>query len=80
MLPEGVRRLVRDFSIKPGERAVVLGADDETLSVAEELGRVGVAVTKVVDLRESRPRELAAQGGKGRVRRVLLDGERSSAT
>ena len=75
MLPDGVRRLVRDFSIKPGERAVLLGSDDETLSVAEELGSVGVAVSKVVDLRESRPRELAAQGGKGRVRRVLLDGE-----
>ena len=34
MLPDGVRRLVRDFSIKPGERAVVLGADDETLAIA----------------------------------------------
>ena len=75
MLPDGVRRLVRDFSIRPGERAVVFGSDDETLSVAEELGSVGVEVSKVVDLRESRPRELAAQGGKGRVRRVLLDGE-----
>jgi len=32
MLPDGVRRLVRDFSIKPGQRAVVLGVDDETLA------------------------------------------------
>ena len=75
MLPDGVRRLVRDFSIKPGERAVVLGSDDETLSVADDLGSVGVAVSKVVDLRDSSPRELAALGGKGRVRRLLLDGD-----
>ena len=75
MLPDGVRRLVRDFSIKPGERAVVLGSDDETLSVADDLGSVGVAVSKVVDLRDSNPRELAALGGKGRVRRLLLDGD-----
>ena len=75
MLPDGVRRLIRDFSIKPGERAVVLGADDETLAIADELEEVGIEVAKVVDLRDARPRELAAQGGKGRVRRLVLDGE-----
>ena len=75
MLPDGVRRLIRDFSIKPGERAIVLGADDETLAIAAELEEIGVEVAKVVDLRDARPRELAAQGGKGRVRRLVLDGE-----
>ena len=30
---------------------------------------------RVVDLREARPRELVARGGKGRVRRLVLDGE-----
>ena len=75
MLPDGVRRLIRDFSIKPGERAIVLGADDETLAIAAELEQIGVEVAKVVDLRDARPRELAAQGGKGRVRRLVLDGE-----
>src|SRR6186713_424040 len=78
MLPDGVRRLVRDFSIKPGERAVVLGADDETLAIAGELEEIGTEIVKVVDLRESRPRELVAEGGKGRVRRLVLDGERYS--
>ena len=77
MLPDGVRRLIRDFSIKPGERAVVLGSDDETLAIADELSEVGIEVAKVVDLRDARPRELAAQGGKGRVRRLVLDGESS---
>ncbi len=41
MLPDGVRRLVRDFSIRPGERAIVLGADDETLAIADELDEIG---------------------------------------
>jgi sarcosine oxidase, subunit alpha len=75
MLPDGVRRLIRDFSIKPGERAVVLGADDETLAIADELSEVGIEVVKVVDLRGVKPRELVAEGGKGRVRRVVVDGE-----
>jgi sarcosine oxidase, subunit alpha len=75
MLPDGVRRLIGDFSIRPGERAVVLASDDETLAIADELERVGIEVATVVDLRDARPRELAAQGHKGRVRRLLLDGE-----
>jgi sarcosine oxidase, subunit alpha len=75
MLPDGVRRLVRDFSIKPGQRAIVLGADDDTLAMADDLADVGIEVVRVVDLREARPRELVARGGKGRVRRLVLDGE-----
>ena len=76
MLPDGVRRLLRDYSIRPGERAAVLGSDDETLAIAEELAEQGIEVTKVVDLRDARPRELVAEGRKGRVRHLLLDGER----
>jgi sarcosine oxidase, subunit alpha len=75
MLPDGVRRLIRDYSIRPGAHAVVVGSDDEALAIADELADVGIEVAKVVDLREARPRELAAQGGKGRVRRLVLDGE-----
>jgi sarcosine oxidase, subunit alpha len=75
MLPDGVRRLIRDFSIRPGERAVVLGSDDDTLAIASELEEVGIEVSKVLDLRDARPRELVAEGRKGRVRRVVLDGE-----
>ncbi len=76
MLPDGVRRLIRDFSIKPGERAVVLGSEDDTLAMADELIEIGIEVSKIVDLRDARPRELVAEGVKGRVRRLLLDGER----
>jgi len=75
MLPDGARRLLRDFSIAPGKRAAVIGSDDETLALADELAEAGIEVTKVVDLRDARPRELAAQGGKGRVSRLALDGE-----
>src|ERR687892_497102 len=73
MLPNAVRRLVRDFSIKPGERAVVIGADDRDLEVADDLRDAGVAVPRVVDLREGPLARIEARGRKGRVRRVLLD-------
>ena len=46
MLPDGVRRLVRDFSIRPGERAIVLGADDETLAIAGELDEIGTEIVR----------------------------------
>jgi sarcosine oxidase subunit alpha len=75
MLPNGIRRLVRDFSVRPGNRAVVLGADDDALAVADDLREAGVAVPRVVDLRELRPRELAAEGRNGRLKRLLVDGE-----
>jgi sarcosine oxidase subunit alpha len=75
MLPNGVRRLVRDFAIRPGSRAVVLGADDDCLSIAEELREIGVAVPRVVDLRSSPIGALEAEGRKGHLRRVLADGE-----
>ena len=75
MLPGAIRRLTREFSIKPGNRAVVLAADDDGLEIADDLREAGIAVPRVVDLREVRPRELVAQGGKGRVRRLVLDGE-----
>jgi sarcosine oxidase subunit alpha len=75
LLPNGIRRLVRDFSIKPGSRAVVVAGDDRGLEAADDLREAGVAVPRVVDLRELPPREIAAEGRKGRVRRLLVDGE-----
>ena len=75
MLPDAVRRLLRDFAIAPGERAVVLGSDDECLQVAEDLREAGIIVPRVIDLREARPRELVAEGRKGRVKRLIVDDE-----
>ncbi|HSF62035.1 MAG TPA: 2Fe-2S iron-sulfur cluster-binding protein [Gaiellaceae bacterium] len=73
MLPDGARRLVRDYSIKPGNRAVVLASDGAALEIADDLRDAGVAVPRVIDLRDMRPRQLAAQGRKGRVRRLVVD-------
>ena len=42
MLPDGVRRLIRDFALKPGERAVVLAGDDRALAVVDDLEHAGV--------------------------------------
>ncbi len=75
MFPGAVRRLIRDFSVKPGERAVVLAADDRGLEAADDLREGGVAVPRVVDLRDVRPRQLEAQRHKGRVRRLVVDGD-----
>ena len=75
MLPSAVRRLVRDFAIRPGRRAVVVAADDPGLEAADGLREAGVAVPRVVDLRETPVRELEAQRRRGRVRALLVDGE-----
>jgi sarcosine oxidase subunit alpha len=75
MAPGGVRRLARDWSIKPGERAVVVAADDSTLAVVRDLAGAGVEVAAVVDLRERDPRTIEARGKRGRLRQVLVDHE-----
>jgi sarcosine oxidase, subunit alpha len=76
MLPSAVRRLVDDWAIKPGERAVVVAADAPALAVADQLRQAGVEVAEAVDLRESRPKRLAAIGRRGRVTAVEVDGRR----
>jgi len=73
MLPGAVRRLVDEWAIKPGECAVVIGADERGLDVTDQLERAGVEVAAVLDLRASDPRRIAAVGGGGRVRAVEID-------
>src|SRR5204863_4780134 len=79
MFPSAVRRLVREFSLKPGERAVVLGADERGLEVVDDLLAAGVEVARVVDLRETHPRRIEAKGSAGRVRALVLDDEEEIA-
>jgi len=76
MLPSGVRRLVRDFALKPGERAVVIAGDDRALECVDDLRAAGVEVVEVVDFRERRPATLEASGRRGRVESVTIDGAR----
>jgi sarcosine oxidase subunit alpha len=70
MLPGGVRRMVDEWALKPGERAVLVG--EGAAGVKEQLTRAGVKIAAV----SLRPESLAAHGRRGRLRSVALDGER----
>jgi sarcosine oxidase subunit alpha len=74
MLPDAARRLVNGFSIKPGERAVILTVDDRGREVAEDLESAGVEIAQVVDFREAAPSRVEAQGRRGRVTQVAVGG------
>jgi sarcosine oxidase subunit alpha len=76
MLPEAVRRLVDDWGIRPGERAVVVTVDENGREAAARLKRTGVEIAGVYDLRRERIREIAARGGKGMLRSVEVDGRK----
>jgi sarcosine oxidase subunit alpha len=71
MLPGAVRRLVDEWSIKPGRRAVVVATDDAGESVTDQLTGAGVEIVAV----SKNPAQLAAQGKRGRVASVTLDGK-----
>ena len=68
MLPGAVRRLVDEWAVRPGTRAVVVG----DTGVAEQLRRAGVEVAAAV----ARANGLRAHGRGGRLRTVELDGRR----
>ena len=74
MLPGAVRRLIRDFSIRPGSRAVVLAAGERDLEVADELRDVGIVVSRALDLADVPLAEIEAHGRRGRVAAVSLEG------
>ena len=76
LLPEAVRRLVGRWSLRPGERAVVVSTDEHALDVVPLLERAGTDVVEVVDLRETRMRQIAADGKKGRLSAVRLEERR----
>jgi sarcosine oxidase subunit alpha len=71
-----VRRLVGRWSLRPGARAVVITTDDGGLDTLPYLERAGTEIAEVVDLRETRVRELAAKGRGGRLTSVELDGRK----
>jgi sarcosine oxidase subunit alpha len=74
MLPEGVRRLVNYWSLKPGTRAVVLTADERGLAAAADLEAAGVEVAEAVDFRKSQPPNIEAAGKRGRVAQLGIHG------
>jgi sarcosine oxidase subunit alpha len=75
MLPNAVRRLVREWSIRPGERAAVVSSDEAGLSVIDDLRHAGTAIARVVDLREQPPEHIEAKRRDGRLSGVVLDGD-----
>src|SRR5262245_22276306 len=76
MLSGAVVRLVDEWAIRPGARAVVGAADDDALAAADTLARAGVGLAARIDLREGQPRRLAALGRRGRLQAVEIDGRR----
>jgi sarcosine oxidase, subunit alpha len=76
MLPGAIRRLVDDWAIRPGTRAVVISADERGGAITAQLGSAGVELVRVVDLREAPVVEIAAEGRKGRLTSVTVDGEK----
>jgi sarcosine oxidase, subunit alpha len=70
LLPDAVRRMVDEWALKPGERAVLVG--EAAAGLKQQLARAGVdiAVTSL------RPESLSAHGRRGRLESVELDGIR----
>ncbi len=71
LLSTAVRRLVNLYAVKPGDRAVVLSANDEGDAAAADLTRVGVDVVRVLDGR--RGETIRRATGRGRVQAVELE-------
>ena len=72
VLPSAVRRLVDDWAIQPGDRAVIVAVDERGRGVTDQLERAGVEVAASV----GSPSSLAASGKHGRLTSVELDGRR----
>ena len=75
MLPDGALRLIDDFGLKPGERAVVIAADERGIDAADGAARAGRARRRDVDLRE---RRAGVDRGRGSARRAHCGHDRRS--
>ncbi|MEX1038934.1 MAG: 2Fe-2S iron-sulfur cluster-binding protein [Acidimicrobiia bacterium] len=69
MLSTAVRRLVNLYAVKPGQRAVVLSANESGDAAAEDLTSAGVEVAAVLDARNGQTVRKAA--GRRELRRVI---------
>ena len=75
MLPGAVRRLIHDFSIQPGKRAVVLAADEPGARGRRRPARGGRRSAARRRPARAPVRELEAQRRRGRVRALIVDGD-----
>jgi sarcosine oxidase subunit alpha len=78
MLPDGVRRLIEDWRIKPAEQAVVVTVDEAGREAAAALEKAGVQLKGFYDFRRERVREIVARGRGGVLRSVEIDGRKLS--
>ena len=76
MLPDAIRRLVDDWAIRPGKRALIVTVDENGREAARRLKDAGVEIAGVYDLRRERIRQMTATGRKGLLRSVEIDGRR----
>jgi sarcosine oxidase subunit alpha len=78
MLPDGVRRLVEDWGIKPADKAVLVTVDENGREASAALRDADVEIVGLYDLRRERVREIVARGRGGLLRSVELDGRKLS--
>jgi sarcosine oxidase subunit alpha len=76
MLPSAVQRMIDQWALRPGKRAVVVTVDEHGREAADRLRKAGVEIAGVHDLRRERVREIVAHGRRGHLRSVELDGRR----
>ncbi|HLU32098.1 MAG TPA: 2Fe-2S iron-sulfur cluster-binding protein, partial [Acidimicrobiia bacterium] len=68
MLSTAVRRLINLYAVKPGDRAVVLSANESGDAAAADLERAGVEIVAFLDARQGDTvTEAAGRGGVSRV-------------
>jgi sarcosine oxidase subunit alpha len=79
ILSGAARRLVNMYSVKPGDRAVVLTANSDGDAAVEDLIRAGVEVARVADARTGLTITAATGGSKGVAGVVLSDGSKIEA-
>jgi sarcosine oxidase subunit alpha len=65
ILSTAARRLINLYAVRPGDRAVVFSANESGDAAAEDLGRSGVEVARVVDARRGGDIVRVKGGGKG---------------
>ncbi|MBJ30882.1 MAG: sarcosine oxidase [Acidimicrobiaceae bacterium] len=75
LLAGAARRLINLFGVKPGNKAVVMTANEEGDAAVADLERVGVEVVAVLDARKGEG--IVSVEGKGRVSKVITTDGRS---
>ena len=78
MLSTAVRRLIKLYAVKPGDRAVVLTANESGDEAAADLESAGVEISEVIDARQGRTIS-EAKGRKGLEGVVDSSGRRHDA-